>query len=169
VPAAALGIGLFTALGTGGKVGPPQVGGQAPTFSLSRLNGPGTVGHEIGSGRPTVVLFFANWCSICHGELPALAKAVKDQEDSHSPLRNIQVIGVDSLDLLGNASNFVRSSGVTFPVGFDGSAEVLSGKYDLYGPPYAFFIATDGKIVTVKASTLTPKALVAAEKRLVTS
>jgi peroxiredoxin len=169
VLAIALGIGLFTSLGTGGKAGPPQVGAQAPTFSLPRLNGPGSVGHQIGDGSPTVVLFFANWCSICHGELPALAKAVKDQEDSRGPLSKIQVIGVDSLDLAGNADDFVKSSGVTFPVGFDGSAEVMSEKYDLYGPPYAFFIAPDGKVVTVKASTLTPKALVADERRLVTS
>jgi thiol-disulfide isomerase/thioredoxin len=127
------------------------------------------VGYQIGDGSATVVLFFANWCSICHGELPALARTVKDQEESDGPLSKIQVIGVDSLDLAGNADDFVKSSGVTFPVGFDGSAEVMSSKYDLYGPPYAFFIASDGRVVTVKASTLTPKVLVADEKRLVTS
>jgi thiol-disulfide isomerase/thioredoxin len=167
--AIALGIGLFTSLGTGGKAGPPQVGAQAPTFSLPGLNRPGSVGHQIGDGSPTVVLFFANWCSVCDGELPALAKAVKDQEDAHGPLSKIQVIGVDSLDLAGNADDFVKSSGVTFPVGFDGSAEVMSGKYDLYGPPYAFFIAPDGKVVAVKASTLTTKALFGDERRLLTS
>jgi hypothetical protein len=78
-------------------------------------------------------------------------------------------IRTTALDLAGNADDFVRSSGVTFPVGFDGSAEVLSGKYDLYGPPYAFFMSPEGIVVAVRASTLTTKTLLAEERRLVTS
>jgi len=165
--AVVLGVGLFTSLGSGGVSGPPQVGAQAPTFSLPRLNGPGTVGNEIGDGSPTVILFFANWCSICHGELPALAKVVTSQRNSENSLRKVQVIGVDSLESAGSAESFVKSSGVTFPVGLDSDATVIAGKYDFRGPPYAVFIEPDGRIAAIKASTLTPSAFVVTEKRLV--
>jgi peroxiredoxin len=165
--AVVLGVGLFTSLGTDGTSGPPQVGAQAPRFSLPQLGGPGTVGNEVGDGSPTVILFFANWCSICHGELPALAKVVTSQRHSVNSLRKIQVIGVDSLESAGSAESFVKSSGVTFPVGLDSDASVIAGKYDFRGPPYAVFIEPDGRIAAIKASALSPSVFIATEKQLV--
>jgi thiol-disulfide isomerase/thioredoxin len=165
--AAALGVGLFTSGGSNGKFGPPHVGGQAPRFSLPRVNGVGTVGNQIGDGSPTVILFFANWCSICHAETPALAKVVRAQARPGSSLYKIQVVGVDPLDSAGNAEAFVKGSGVTFPVGLDSDASVMGSQYILRGPPYAIFIGSDGKIMAIKASTLTPSEFLSAERQLV--
>jgi hypothetical protein len=112
------------------------------------------------------VLFFANWCDICHTELPALAKVIAGQEHSHGPLSSIQILGVDSLDLAGPAMTFLNSAGVTFPVGFDSNGYVLSSQYRFVGPPYAVFISGNGKITAIHASSMTPGALVSTEKRM---
>ena len=169
VLAAALGVGLFTSIGSSGEPGAPHVGGQAPTFSLPTVDGNGTVGQQIGDGSPTVILFFANWCSICHSELPALAKVVRAQDQPRSSLARIQVVGVDPLDSAESARAFVKDSGVTFPVGLDGDGSVMGSKYLFRGPPYAVFIGSDGTITAIKASTLTPAALLSAERQLVAS
>ena len=83
VLAAALGVGLFTSVGTKKNAGPPQAGGQVPSFSAPRLNGSGTVRVPAdggGGGTPAVLLFFGEWCTQCHTELPPLAAAVRRQE-----------------------------------------------------------------------------------------
>lgn len=169
VLAAALGVGLFTSIGSSGESGTPHVGGQAPRFSLPTVNGTGTVGQQIGNGSPTVILFFANWCSICHSELPALAKVVRTQDRPGSSLAKIQVVGVDPLDSAGSAQAFAKDSGVTFPVGLDGNGSVMGSQYLFHGPPYAVFIGSDGTITAITASTLSPAAFLSAERRLVAS
>jgi len=169
VLAAALGAGLFTSIGSSGESGTPHVGGQAPRFSLPTVNGNGMVGQQVGDGLPTVILFFANWCSVCHSELPALAKVVRTQDRPGSSLARIQVVGVDPLDSAGSARAFAKDSGVTFPVGLDGDGSVTGSKYLFRGPPYAVFIGSDGTITAIKASTLSPAAFLSAERQLVAS
>lgn len=168
VLAAALGVGLFTtSIGSSGESGIPHVGGHAPGFSLPTVNGHGTVGQQVGDGSPTVILFFANWCSICHSELPALAKVVRTQDRPRSALATIQVVGVDPLDSAGSARAFAKDNGVTFPVGLDSDGSVIGSKYDFRGPPYAVFIGSNGTITAIKASTLTPDAFLSAERQLI--
>lgn len=167
VVAAALGVGLFTSIGSSGTSGPPHPGGPAPRFSLPEINGRGTVGSQIGDGSPTVVLFFANWCSICHSELPALAQAVKHQARSSGSLSKIQVIGVDPLDSPASAAAFARVSGVTFPVGLDADGSVMGSRYDFLGPPYAVFVKADGTISNIKASTMSSATFLATERHLI--
>ena len=101
VLAVALGIGLFTSIGTPAKSGIPQVGGPVPSFSAPRLNGSGTVQVPAdggGGGTPAVLLFFGDWCASCHTELPPLAAAVRHQEAVGGALAKVRVIGVDSED-----------------------------------------------------------------------
>src|ERR1019366_4729610 len=101
VLAAALGVGLFTSLGTKKNTGAPHQGGPVPSFSAPRLNGSGTVevpGDGGGGGTPAVLLFFGDWCSSCHAELPPLAAAVHRQAQAGGSLAKVHVIGVDSED-----------------------------------------------------------------------
>ena len=39
-----------------------------------------------GNGTPTVLLFFGNWCTACHQELPPLAAAVRAQDKAGGAL-----------------------------------------------------------------------------------
>ena len=118
VVAAALGVGLFTSLGTNKNSGPPHQGGPVPSFSAPRLNGSGTVAVPAdggGGGTPAVLLFFGNWCPQCHAELPPLAPAVREQDLAGGALAKVRVIGVDSDHKQSVGEAFVKSAGVGIP------------------------------------------------------
>jgi peroxiredoxin len=173
VAAAALAVGLFTSVGTNAASGAaPHEGGPVPSFSSSRLNGPGTVSGPPagGSGVPAVLLFFGNWCSSCHQELPPLAAAVRHQMAAGGPLSRINVIGIDSEDSVSSAQAFIKSSGVTFPVAYDPNVQITSGAFYFDGDPYAVFVRADGTIDRiVRGATLDAAGLIADERRLIPS
>jgi peroxiredoxin len=163
--AAGLALGLFVGVGSPSSGPAPVVGATAPPFSLASVAGSGKVALPgADGGRPTVVLFFGNWCPECHSELPPLAAQVARQ--GHGDLASVRVVGVDSLDSRGSARSFTRASGVTFPVGWDGSSAVTNGAYHFIGDPQAVFIASSGRIVAIHPGRLTPAGLAAAERRL---
>jgi thiol-disulfide isomerase/thioredoxin len=192
VLAVVLAIFLFTGLGTsdgstgggsgsgsgggggGGGGGAPEAGSAVPTFSRTNV-GP-TGGSEVSvsaggtDGRPTVLLFFGNWCPSCHQELPPLAAAVRSQDAAGGALSDIRVVGVDSEDKVSAAKGFIHSAGVTFPVAYDYDTSVTSGLFYFTGDPYAVFVKSDGKIAQiVRGDVLTPSSFTADERALIPS
>jgi peroxiredoxin len=180
VLAVALGVGLFTSVGTsqspsssGGGV--PQAGDPVPAFTATNIGrgGPGQVavpGDGGGHGTAAVLLFFGAWCPSCHQELPPLAAAARAQAATGGPLSKIRVIGVDSEDTPGSARSFIASSGVTFPVAYDPNLDITSGLFSFTGDPYAVFVKGDGTIAKVVAGDgLTPASFTADERALIPS
>ena len=179
VLAVIIGIFLFTSLGTSSGSGPgstgsaPQAGDAVPSFTSQNLGPVG--GSQVsvssnGGGRPTVLLFFGNWCPSCHQELPPLAAAVRQQTRAGGALARIRVVGVDSEDTVGNAKSFIHSSGVTFPVAYDPNVDITSGLFYFTGDPYAVFVRGDGTIAKiVRGDVLTPTSLTADERALIPS
>lgn len=169
---AALAIGLFTSAGTSPASGPPQAGEMAPAFSLSGLNVAAPVGTPRsggGDGKPVVVLFMGDWCTICHSEIPPLAAKITALHSEHGALSRLAVIGVDSEDTLSDALSFINSSGVTFPVGDDASAHVMNAVYGFEGDPYAVFIEGSGRIMTIHPGPLSPAQFVTLGRKLLAS
>ena len=172
VLAVALGIGLFTSLGTKASSGPPHRGGQVPSFTAARLNGAGTLqipGNGGGAGSPAVLLFFGSWCPSCHGELPPLAAAVRRQEKAGGALAKVRVIGIDSEDTKGVGEAFVTHSGVRFPVVRDPSLAITSGDFYFDGAPDAVFVTANGTISAIVPGALSAAKLTAEEKKLIPS
>jgi thiol-disulfide isomerase/thioredoxin len=83
-----IGVGVVAFRGS-----PTRGGGTDPkTFALPALHGSGQVRLADFRGKPTVVHFFASWCSACDAELPEFtsrAIALKGR---------VNFIGVDSLE-----------------------------------------------------------------------
>jgi peroxiredoxin len=172
IVAAALGVGLFTSLGTNADSTAPHLGGPVPSFSATRLNGPGSVDvpADGGSGTPAVLLFFGNWCQVCHAELPPLAAAVRHQQRAGGALARIHVIGIDSEDAVSNAKAFIRGSGVTFPVAYDPNNTITEGDFYFDGDPDIVFVRSNGTIARiVRGDTLTPASFTADERDLIPS
>ena len=173
IVAVALGIGLFTSVGSGSKgSGQPSPGDPVPSFSAQNIgpSGPHTVSVTASGGRPTVLLFFGDWCTACHTELPPLAAAVARQASGKSALGGIRVVGVDGLDAPSNAQAFVKSAGVTFPVAYDPDGSITAGKFAFTGDPYTVFVKADGTVAKVVAGDqLTPASFTAAERALIPS
>jgi peroxiredoxin len=174
VLAAALGVGLFTSVGTNAKTSSaPHPGAALPSFTATNLNGSGQVavpGKGIGHGTPGVVLFFGAWCPSCHQELPPLAAAVHRQQSVGGRLARVRVIGVDSEDTTANAKAFIRATGVTFPVAYDPNLNITSGAFYFRGDPNAVFVNADGTInKIVVGDQLTATDFTADERALIPS
>ena len=116
-----------------------------------------------------VVLFMGDWCTICHSELPPLAAKIRSLQEGHGGLSQLVVIGVDSEDTLSHARALIKESGVSFPVGDDGSAHVMTGLYEFEGDPYAVFIESDGTIMAIHPGPLSPNQLVSLERKLIST
>lgn len=169
VLAAALGVGLFSTLGTHGTTAAPQVGGAVPGFSLPRLQGTGTVGVPAdggGEGHPAILLFFASWCTPCQAEIPELAATYHHQQATHSKLARVALLGVDGNDPTANAVAFVKKSGVSFPVGADRHYDVTSGKFYFTALPEAVMVDGNGTIAAIHYGGLTSTELVHWQRRL---
>jgi thiol-disulfide isomerase/thioredoxin len=172
VLAVGLGIGLFTSVGTKKNTGPPQQGGPVPSFSAPRLNGSGTVavpGDGGGGGTPAVLLFFGNWCHVCHAEMPPLAAAVQRELQAGGTLAKVHVIGVDSEDSQSVGQNFVRVSGIEFPVARDPQIGILSGDFYFDGDPNAVFVRGNGTISAIVSGPISVAKFTAEEKELIPS
>lgn len=151
----AIGLAVFLFVGLGKKATPPAgqqsvavgVGSTAPDFTLqSLLGGPDVHLAALGVDRhrPVVLNFFASWCVPCQEETPLLAKTATDLQAKGSL---IQFVGVDVADPPAKALPFVRSAGITYPIGMDPDLQVTADLYGLNGEPNTFFIDADGHVI----------------------
>jgi peroxiredoxin len=176
VLAVALGIGLFTSVGTSqSSSGGAYQGGPVPVFSASNVGPTGSSQVAVpadggGNGTPAVLLFFGSWCSSCQAELPPLTATVRQQDAAHGEFSRIHVIGVDTLDSPTDARNFIAKEGVTFPVAFDPNATITQTAFHFQGDPYTEFVRGDGTIAkVVPGAVLTPSSFTADERALIPS
>ncbi len=128
-------------------------------FSLPALNGPGQVSLADFRGKPTVVNFFASWCSACDRELPgfkAEADALKGK---------ITFIGVDSLET--GDKNLMPDrhhlKGSFKALAQDVAGANGSGLHDALGGgnsmPLTAFYDANGALLSVQRTALEPKVL----------
>jgi cytochrome c biogenesis protein CcmG/thiol:disulfide interchange protein DsbE len=92
--------------------------------------------------HPSVLLFFASWCTPCHAELPALARAL-----GTGRLGNTIVVGIDGDKSPSAALSFVTSSGVRFEVAQDASQAVAATIVEAF--PATVFVTSSGTIAAV--------------------
>lgn len=158
---------VFTPKTTGGPI---AAGAAVPLFTLDNVSGGSLVGTPNdggGDGKPVVLVFFAATCTICHTELPQIAKVVTAQRHDGGNLSKLSVLGIDSLDAPGAGAAFARSSGVTFPVGSDENATILSNTFGYLGDPYVVFVKADGTVSYVHPGAMSAASFTAQEQRLV--
>jgi cytochrome c biogenesis protein CcmG/thiol:disulfide interchange protein DsbE len=132
---------LATGLGRDPSViASPLVGRVAPNFTLPQLGGPALTLSKL-RGQVVVLNFWASWCTECQVEQAALSQTWQQFRDS-----GVVVIGVNFEDSSSNASNYVRTAGVSYPVVEDnGSRTALA--YGLRGVPETFVMNKAGRIV----------------------
>jgi cytochrome c biogenesis protein CcmG/thiol:disulfide interchange protein DsbE len=128
---------------------PPQVGAAAPSFTLRRLTGTGSLSLASLRGKPVVLNFWASWCGPCKSEA-----AVLERDWTRYRGRGVVFLGVDDKDFPSDARRFVTAHGLTFPMLQDGSGNV-TGSYGISQVPETYVLDRQGRIVAHLAGPLT--------------
>jgi cytochrome c biogenesis protein CcmG, thiol:disulfide interchange protein DsbE len=143
VAAAVLAVVAVLATGLGkdpSAAASPLVGRAAPGFTLAQLDGPPVTLSRL-RGQVVVINFWASWCTECHTEQAALDQTWQQFRDS-----GVVVVGVNFEDTPGNARDYVRTAGVSYPVVEDTDSRTALA-YGLRGIPETFIVDTSGRIV----------------------
>jgi len=130
--------GIDKALGRGERV-------QAPAFELDRLGGGGRGSLADYRGKVVVLNFWGSWCEPCRKESPLLQRWHDRLSESNSG----SVLGVDALDVTGDALDFVREYDLTYPMLKDSDEEVYPD-YGVVQFPETFVIDADGRIAAIR-------------------
>jgi peroxiredoxin len=129
------------------------VGTTIKKIDIAGVNG-SRVEMPWANGHPTVLLFFARTCSICHTEMPKISAYLRAHDVSP-----VKVVGDDNNETLTDARWFVRTYDITFPVAFDPADNIISGVFGFQGDPYTVFLNKRGVVQEVNTGAISVKAL----------
>lgn len=126
---------------------PGTAGAQSTPFGFTAQTVSGeSVDTSTYAGRPTVLWFWAPWCTICRVEGPKIAE-LADQLGS-----DVQVVGVAGRGEVPAMKDFVDATGVggfTQLVDADGS---VWASFGVVSQPSFAFVGADGTVRTVQGS-----------------
>lgn len=129
----------------------PQVGGVAPTFASTTLEG-----QEIAlldaRGTPVILNFWATWCRPCAVEMPILEAIYQ---------AGVNVVGINvGLERQETVQGWVENANLTFPIVVDDAGRTLEAKYRIQqGLPVTFFIDRQGIIQYIQYGALDENSL----------
>jgi thiol-disulfide isomerase/thioredoxin len=129
----------------------------ATRFDLPSLNGGGRVRLADFGGRPTVVNFFASWCTACDSELPEF------KQTGEALRGKINFVFVNSNET-GDWHDMASRHQITdFPIAKDIGGSQGNGLYQAVGGsggmPITAFYDANGKLITASYGALTGGAL----------
>lgn len=101
-----------------------EAGAKIPNFELRDFNGKYTKSRKIlKNGKPTLLVFAAEWCPHCHTELPEVQKFYEENKDSV----NVIVVFTSRKTNLTATKQFVAENKFTFPVYYDANQSLMNG------------------------------------------
>lgn len=120
-------------------------GSDGPSFAASTLDG-GELASASLDGKPSVLWFWAPWCTICRAEAPDInaAAATFDGE--------VELIGVAGRGEVPEMEGFVSDTdtgGLTHIIDDDGS---IWSDYGVVAQPAFAFVSADGSVEVVSGS-----------------
>ena len=99
-------------------------GSKIPSFQLRDFNGKYTNSKKIfNNGKPTLLIFAAEWCPHCRSELPDIQKFYEENKDNI----NVAVVFTRRKTNLSSTKKYVEESKFTFPVYFDVDDSLMTG------------------------------------------
>lgn len=129
------------------------VGEVAPAAPLPRLEGAGKGSLADYRGRWVLVNFWASWCIPCREEAPAL----EEFQRRHGGAR-FTVLGIDTGDVSGDGSAFVRRFGLSYPQLHDGDGD-SADDFGTTGVPENYLVDPRGKVRLVVVGPISAEKL----------
>jgi len=114
--------------------------GPARDFEVELIGG-GNLKLSDLRGKVVMVDFWASWCPPCRVEAPALMRVYKEFNR-----QQVEFVGIDIWDNIGDAEVFLQEEGQTYLNGFDASGTVAID-YGVRGIPEKYFIDRNGSLV----------------------
>ena len=133
----------------------PQIGQQAPEFTLKNLNGDKIKLLDLSQKGTVLVNFWASWCAPCKEEVPTLNEIQRKYRD-----RGLTVVGVSVEDPAPAVVSFMKRHNVQYSVLLDSDGRV-SRRYGLIGFPTNILIDRQGKILFLKPGLIDEKEMAA--------
>jgi len=106
----------FVATRTLSAASPAASAARVPAFSATTLDGR-TVSSANLAGKIYIVNFFASWCPPCRAEIPDMVELQKVYAS-----KGFTFVGIAVSDSEPNIRDFVRRSGISYPVVVDNGA-----------------------------------------------
>jgi len=103
-------VGLSMPVVAADEAAPTEIP-QFPNFTLTRLDGDGTIQLDDFDGRPVLLTFWASWCGPCRTELPELKKLYGELAGKGFVLLTVNV---DTMPI--SASHFLKTLKLEIPV-----------------------------------------------------
>lgn len=126
-----------------------HMGNAAPNFTLATLDGK-PVSLSDYRGKPVMLNFWYASCPGCELETPDMQRFYAAQ---HTAGKNLVILGVNTIDDVATAQQFVRQHGLTYQIVLD-NHQTVSTLYNLEGTPTSYFIDRQGIIRSVVVGPL---------------
>ncbi|MFY9782965.1 MAG: TlpA disulfide reductase family protein [Acidimicrobiales bacterium] len=137
-----------------GQAVSPLVGKTIKVFSARGVTS-ASVESPWAHGRPTVIVFFGSWCTICHSEMPKIAAYLRAHD-----VAPVAVLGDDNNEPLSDARAFVKKLNVNFPVASDPNNNISVGVFGFsFGDPETVFLNKRGVVKEVHLGAISIKQL----------
>jgi thiol-disulfide isomerase/thioredoxin len=124
--------------GSGGS-GHAEVGKPAPDLAIQTLNGKGKISLDSLQGKVAVIDFWATWCGPCRQSFPKLEELSKKMGDK------VEIVGISVDDDQKGILDFVKETGVSFPIGWD-EGHSLASRWQVGTMPTTFILDASGKV-----------------------
>ncbi len=140
--------------------------GAAPDFTLNLYEGyDGGLGQALIKlsdlrGKVVLINFWASWCIPCREEAPELEAAYRQFKD-----RGVVFLGVDWVDIEGDALNYLKSFSITYANGPDIGTKI-GPLFHITGVPETYIVDQVGNIQFSKISPVKQTELAAVFERL---
>ena len=118
-----------------------------PTIRAPLVNSPATLVDLAGSKQPTLLVFWATWCGVCHVELPWIADLAKNHR--------VIAVAMDSGDAAAVRGYLAQAGLTALPVVNDPSG-ALARQFGVTVTPTLIFLSPSGRVVTAETGLTSP-------------
>jgi thiol-disulfide isomerase/thioredoxin len=118
---------------------------EIPTFSSPTLGGAEFSSAELAD-KPTVLWFWAPWCSVCFAEAPEISAAAAELNGE------AEIIGVGALGPVDDMNQFVADAELGQLRHISDEEAAVWAKFGVAGQPAFAFISPDGSVQIVPGS-----------------